>query len=229
MPSNMISQAQFQKLADKINVGGGFSHKVAGAVGGPSGRGERAKNAYLVGLPGHGEDFPIDELATGTGLEDYAVRHEQVLSAPNVVMGGWLGEDPTRVSLDATGLFDRSAPTSRVDSREAATLANQEAMGEVGFRGGYVRSIPNPYYRSERGHQARIDPTLFESEWEQTGSADPAGVAALAAGDPIKQATTGTEWTTQEEMQKAYVQAQLNPPPPKKPKKQIAGQTQLAV
>lgn len=225
----MISQEQFQKLADKINDRQGFSHKVAGAVGGPLGRGERAKNAYLVGLPGHGEDFPIDELATGTGLEDYAVRHAQVLSAPNVVMGGYMGADPVRVSLDSSVLFDRSAPTSSVDSREAATLANQEDIGEVGFRGGYVGSIPNPYYRSERGHQQRIDPTLFESEWEQTGSADPAAVGALTSGDPIKQATTGKAWTTQEEMQKAYVQAQLNPPPPKKPKKQIAGQTQLAV
>lgn len=226
MPSNMISQEQFQKLADKINVGGGFSHKVAGAVGGPLGRGERAKHGYMVGMPGYGKDFPVDQPVTGAELEQHAVGHQSLLSAPDVFMGGWQGRDPTRASVDASVRFDRSA-SGLVDAREAATLSNQEAIGEVGFRGGYVGDVPNPYYRSERGHQQRIDPTLFESEWEQTGSADPAAVGALTSGDPIKQATTGKAWTTQEEMQKAYVQAQSQSP--KKPKKQMVGQTQFVM
>jgi hypothetical protein len=228
MSSNMISQAQFQKLADKINLGGGFSHKVAGAVGGPLGRGERAKHGYMVGMPGYGKDFPVDQPVTGAELEQHAMGHQSILSDPDVFMGGWQGKDPTRASVDASVRFDRSA-SGLVNAREAATLANQEAIGEVGFRGGYVGETLNPYYRSERGHQQRIDPTLFEYEWEQTGSADPVAVGALAAGDPIKQPKTGKAWPTQEAMQEAYIKAQLNPPPPKKPKKQIAGQTQLAV
>jgi hypothetical protein len=177
----MISRAQFQPLANKINAGGGFSHKVAG----PN-QGQQATDGYMVGLPGYGKDFPINKPVTGADLEQHAVQHSAVFSQPDVYMGGWLGQNPTRASVDASVRFDRS-PSGMVSARDAATIANQEAIGEVDVSGGYVGEINNPYYREERGHSERMDPTLFEHDWAQTGNVDPAAVGALAAGKPITQ------------------------------------------
>jgi hypothetical protein len=178
----MISRAQFQKLADVINTGGGFSHKVAGPQ-----QGKKAADAYMVGMPGYGKDFEPDQPVSGADLEQFAQEEQSVLSQPEIYMGGWQGADPVRASVDISQRFDRSLTGSLVSARVAATTANQEAIGEVDKRGGYVGDIVNPYYRSDRPQSFREDPTLFESSWEQTGDVDPIAVDILAQGKPMEQ------------------------------------------
>jgi hypothetical protein len=173
MPRNILSSNQFDVLADTINTGGGFSVKVAG----DQGVGQKAKDGYMVGMPGYGRDFSPGSVA-GSDLESYAVENQDVLSEPDVYMGGWQGTDPIRGSVDASRRFDRSA-SGIVGARDAAIVSNQEAIGEVDKRGGYVGDINNPYYVSSVGHNEKSQINLFENRWIETGESDPAAIAAL--------------------------------------------------
>lgn len=82
----MISRGQFKRLADIINTGGGFSRKVTGPL-----QGQFATDAYMVGMPGYGKDFPPDEPVKGKQLHRFAQQESAVLGQPDVYLGGVAG------------------------------------------------------------------------------------------------------------------------------------------
>jgi hypothetical protein len=181
MPRDLVSSKQFQMLADTINKGRGFSHKVAG-----SDKGYKAKHGYMVGMPGLGKDFPAGAVSA-TDLEGFAASQKDVLSESDVYMGGWQGENPKRGSVDVSRRFDRSE-SGLVSAREAASISNQEAIGEVGWRGGYVGDISNPNYVESVGHNEKSQLNLFEDKWIHTGVSDPAATAALRGAGKLSKA-----------------------------------------
>jgi hypothetical protein len=147
-----LSPPQVQMLVDTINSGGGFSIKAAG-----QGAGTYAENSFMVGVPGHGRDFPVGD-TTVDDMHQFISDNDSVLRQPGMNMGGWQGSNPKRGSVDVAEAFPRVSWQAVVDAKTAAVQANQEAIGAVGTRRSpteYQGDIKNPHYDAAAGHAGR--------------------------------------------------------------------------
>lgn len=150
--SDYLSQSQLQGLADIMNAGGGFSVKAVGEDAG-----KYAENSFMVGVPGHGRDFPVGD-TKASDLGQFISDKEDILREPPMYMGGWRGGDPARGSVDVAKAFPRTSWDSVIAAKAAAIRGNQEAIGAVGTRESgtaYQGDIKNPYYTAGAGHAGR--------------------------------------------------------------------------
>ena len=157
----ILSNSQFYYLAKKA-MNTGFSVKAFGPNAG-----KRAAYTYLVGTAGHGSDVEPSSAITGKHVKDYALSKEDVLSQPDMYLGGWKGGDPERASLDVT----RGMPSTLKGKKAALTAmiyGNQEAAGHV-MRPNTYTQIDNPFYDKEQPQTGR-DLSPAEEAWvhEQT-------------------------------------------------------------
>jgi hypothetical protein len=174
---NMLSQQQLRALADTINTGGGFSVKAAGDDAGTN-----AADAYMVGVAGQQKDFPINQPVTVEDLDTFVTDRADILSAPGMHIGGWMGENPVRASVDVSQRFPRTQ-SGLEGARFAAAESNQEGIGNVDVDESYVGTIDNPYYNAPAGQpEPRGMVTLFESDWASSGNVDPVARDIVLAG-----------------------------------------------
>jgi hypothetical protein len=174
---NALSKDQLNFLAQKINENEGFSVKAVGpAAGTPT------ADAYLVGIAGLGKDFPVDKPIKGSQIKRFAKSNEEVLAQPEMSLGGFQAQNPTRASLDVSQEFP-TTPEGLQAARLEAAASNQEGIGELDPMGGYSGTIDNPYYNYAAGQRKqRPQVTLFEGDWAATGNVDPAAVDVVTAG-----------------------------------------------
>jgi len=173
---NALSKDQLDFLAKKINENEGFSVKAVGpAAGTPT------ADAYLVGIAGLGKDFPVDKPIKGSQIKRFAKSNEEVLAQPEMSLGGFQAQNPTRASLDVSQEFPTTTAGLQA-ARLESVASNQEGIGELDPEGGYAGTIDNPYYNYAAGQRRqRPQVTLFEGDWAATGNVDPVAVDIVTA------------------------------------------------
>lgn len=136
--TNILSDGQFAYLADEA-MREGFSVKAFGPDAG-----EHASYGYMIGTAGHGHDIEPASDITGQHVKDYTFRKQDVLSQPDMYLGGWRGGKPERASLDVA----KKVPSTLKGKKEALNAmiyANQEAAGHLMEPGDYSQ-VDNPFY-----------------------------------------------------------------------------------
>jgi hypothetical protein len=185
----MISNEQFDKIAQDLATYGGFSAKVAGS--GATGEGP-AGDAYMVGgYKGLLANFPPEPALSGADLGEWSKKPEQntALSEPNIYLGGWTASNPQRQSLDVTEAFNPRKTGEPYKARIATAERNQEAYGVI--RGGdYSGEVNYPYYIPGAPQTGR-NPDLFDAAW----SASRGGGQTDEIWNAIKQAAPETSPT----------------------------------
>jgi hypothetical protein len=135
-----ISDKDLQTAIDSANAGGGFSVRAYGPRAG-----ELAKDAYMVGIPGYGQDYsPKVDLGQARG---FVQTRQGILSRNDHFLGGWRGSNPVRTSLDVSRSYSPlGGKRAEVSARLTAARGNQEEIGKVDVESQYAGGVPNPNY-----------------------------------------------------------------------------------
>lgn len=127
--------------------------------------GRLAGPSFLVGIAGNSTDFSSNPRASE--IEEYANKHQRILSEPDMVLGGWGGQNPPRASLDTSKMFHKTTK-GLSQARFATARFNQESFGEMGLNEinepAYVATHSNPHYvpgASQKGRKL----TRAERSW----------------------------------------------------------------
>jgi hypothetical protein len=114
-------------------------------------RGELASNGYMVGKAGLGQDLPH----AASPEEGAAFMHsrEAELRPENRYLGGWIGHEPARTSLDVSQKHPNTF-SGHVGAATEAASSNQEAFGHLDAAAEYTEHA-NPSYDPQGGHALR--------------------------------------------------------------------------
>lgn len=135
-----ISDKDLQTAIGAANAGGGFSVRAYGPKAG-----ELAKDAYMVGIPGYGQDY-TPEVDLGQARKFVQTRRG-VLSRTDHFLGGWQGSNPLRTTLDVSRSYSPlGGKHAEMRARLTAARGNQEAIGKVDPESQYAGNIYNPNY-----------------------------------------------------------------------------------
>ncbi len=175
-----ISNKDLKTAVGAANAGGGFSVRAYGPQAG-----QMPDSAYMVGIPGYGEDFT--PAATVAQARDFVRSRKNVLTRGDHFLGGWQGSNPQRTSLDVSRAFTPlSSKRAQMSARMLAVRGNQEAIGVVPEGGGYAGEYGNPFYQPN-ALQAGREMTTAERSW---------------ATDPVKRQRVGSGSVTKRRVQK---------------------------
>ena len=133
----MLSDRQFSGLSDDMENEGGFTVRAFGPEAG-----KRGADIYSVGgaVPSHVAPGPLG----GPAIKAYATQHREILSQPQMNLGGWQESGSDR-ALDVSKGFPRT-PEGLRGAKWQAMKTDQIAIGELNERGDYVGDIDNPFH-----------------------------------------------------------------------------------